>query len=155
MPPAGAPVNLCPYSGRARGAKNVMNEKGESRWSAKLKAFAIFGSAFVTATGLAGLTGWVLDIPRLRTVLPGLVAMKANTAACLIFIGTALWLRRACAERSPIQTSVARVLALIVAVVGILSFAECVRGWNLGIDQLLFVENVADAAVTGRPGLMS
>jgi hypothetical protein len=31
-------------------------------------------------------------VPQLRTMLPGLIAMKANTAVFLILIGIALWI---------------------------------------------------------------
>ena len=41
-----------------------------------------------------------------------------------------------------------------VAAVGLASFAEYLFGWNLGIDQFLFVEN-ADAVGIIRPGLMA
>ncbi|HZU45463.1 MAG TPA: PAS domain S-box protein [Terriglobales bacterium] len=132
-----------------------MNENADPRWLARLRAFATTSSVFVIAMGLLGLAGWVFGVTRLKMMLPGLVTMKANTAVGLIVSGVALWLSRTPVRKSKVQTAVARVFALLVAVVGALSFAEYLSGWDFGIDQLLFAENAIEAAVAGRPGLMS
>jgi len=51
------------------------------------------GSA-MAAVGVAWvvLCGWAFPIEVLKTLLPGLVAMKANTALGLAFSGISLWL---------------------------------------------------------------
>ncbi len=109
-----------------------MNERGDPQWLARLRAFATFSSIFVVALGSTGLAGCAFGAPQLRTMLPGLIAMKANTAACLILIGVALWLRRTSASASTAQNAVGKLFALVVAIVGGLSFAECQRGWDFG-----------------------
>jgi hypothetical protein len=43
----------------------------------------------------------------------------------------------------------------LASIVGLLSFLEYWHGWNLGIDQLLFVAGTQDALGSVRPGLMS
>ncbi len=40
--------------------------------------------------GVSVLVGWLLDIPLVKSMLPGLVTMKVNTALCLILAGVAL-----------------------------------------------------------------
>ena len=62
--------------------------------SQHLRRFVVFSSLFSIAVGLVGLSGCVFRIPILRTVLPGLVAIKANTTVCLILLGLSLWLLR-------------------------------------------------------------
>jgi PAS domain S-box-containing protein len=83
-----------------------------------------------------------------------MVAIKANAAVCLMFLGISLWLRIS-ERQTPVRVKVAQLLAAIVAVVGLLSFLEFIFGWDLGIDQLLFVETPAEAGGSIRPGLMS
>ena len=46
------------------------------------------------AIGLSVVAGWLLDIDSLKRVLPGLVAMKFNTALGFVLAGAGLWWRR-------------------------------------------------------------
>lgn len=90
----------------------------------------------VAVLGGLVLLGWVFDVTRLKSVLPGLVTMKPNTAAGLVLAGVAL---AALAEpRSRTLRRAAQVCAALVIVLGLLTLAEHLLGWDLGIDQLLF-----------------
>ena len=126
-----------------------------ARISRRLSQFVAFSSLFSIATGLIVLAGWVFQVEILKTVLPGLVTMKANTAACFTLIGLALWRLGRGDRRSPVSIWIARAAAAIVSAVGLLSFLEFLGGWNLGIDQLLFVETAEKGIGSIRPGLMS
>lgn len=99
------------------------------------------------------LVGWATDVGALKTVLPGLVSMKANTALAFVLAGLSLWLLRD--EATALQTRrIAHLLAGTVALIGLLTLTEYALGRNLGIDQLLFQE--AGAAVgTSSPGRMA
>lgn len=88
--------------------------------------------------------GWVLNIPFLKTVIPGLVPMKFNTAACFGLLGIAViiidkknvsWLRIAC--------------CLIVVTIASVTLIEYIFNWNAGIDQLLF----KTVETPGRPSI--
>ena len=46
--------------------------------------------AVVSAVGALALLGWALHWPALRSVLPGKVTMKPNTALCLALAGMGL-----------------------------------------------------------------
>jgi len=109
--------------------------------------------ALVVVTGLLVLAGWAFDISVFKSVLPGLVTMKANTAAAFVLAGLALgllWDEEA--QRG--RRLAAQAMALVVALVGLATLAEYVFGWDLGIDQLLFKEPWG-AVQTFAPGRMA
>jgi len=126
----------------------------DPRIAHKFGLFVAFSSLLSIAIGLAGLAGWVFHVPILKSVLPGLVTMKANTAICFVLIGVSLWRLRAHDTR-PFSNWMAKAAAAIVSAVGFLSFLEFLGGWNFRIDQLLFVETAEAAVGSVRPGLMS
>jgi PAS domain S-box-containing protein len=127
-------------------------EPGIARTMAK---FTTFSSMLAVGFGLLVLTGWMFHIHTFKTILPGWVAVKANTGACFVFIGLALWLVKRHDEKRRNWTPVAQLLSLVVSIVGVLSFLEYWYGWNLGIDQLLFAAGPEDIPSSVRPGLMS
>jgi signal transduction histidine kinase/CheY-like chemotaxis protein/PAS domain-containing protein len=121
-----------------------------SRYRSISVAFALLASCI----GGAALLGWIFDITFLKRIHASLVTMKANTAVCLILTSTSLLLL----QNRPAQKRkrrVAQLCAALVAVVGLLTFSEHVFGWDLGIDQLLFHESVAEAGPSfpGRMGI--
>jgi PAS domain S-box-containing protein len=122
-----------------------------------LTGFAAYTSLFSIGVGLVGLAGCVFHLPILRTAVPGLVAIKANSAICLILIGLSLWWLRKqdkCATVSAAKW-LGKTAAAIAVLIGLLSFLEFLGGWDFGIDQLLFTETVSGAVGSVRPGLMS
>jgi PAS domain S-box-containing protein len=90
--------------------------------------------------GAAVLVGWILHIDSLKSILPGLISMKANTAICFILTGTALWLSVDETSRTSRQryTVVCAGMATLIAfLVGV----EYVTGFNLHIDQVVFTDS--------------
>jgi diguanylate cyclase (GGDEF)-like protein len=94
--------------------------------------------------------GWLLNIDKLKAVLPGLATMKANTACGFLFAGAALWMLHTSKPGSR-GIRVARALAVIVAMLGIVSLAEYFCAINIGIDQLI----ISDDPHVPFPGRMS
>jgi PAS domain S-box-containing protein len=102
----------------------------------------------VMALAATVLYGWALGLDALKSVLPGAVQMKANTAAGFMLAGFALavpgrpgtWMRvlpPACGA--------------LVALLGMATLAEYLTGAGLGIDQLLFPDDaVAFNVIPGR-----
>ncbi len=119
-----------------------------------LSLFVRFASLFPIATGLLSLVGLTFGIAVLKSIIPGQPVIKMNAAVCLMLLGLALWLLRK-PEQPRIKRLCGQILAGIVALVGLLSFAEHLFGWDLGIDQLLFHEPAADAFFSVRPGLIA
>ena len=104
--------------------------------------------------GTASLAGWIFNIQFLKSGWPGLVQIKANTAVCLLLLGVALLLRKQQIKETRVRILISQLMAGAVAAIGLASFGEYLFGWDLGIDQVLFVER-ANAVGTVRPGLMA
>lgn len=90
---------------------------------------ATFAGGLLSGIAAFVLTGWVLHIPRMASLVSGLATMKVNTAAGFLLIGVAL-IRRD--HRDSLIYS-AGTLAI-----AFLTFLEYLFGTNFGIDQLLF-----------------
>ncbi|KAF0108989.1 MAG: histidine kinase [Anaerolineaceae bacterium] len=121
--------------------------------NARFRFFARVGSAAVILVGCLALMGWIFDITVLKSLLPGAVTMKANTAVCFLLAGASLWLALSNTTDRRIQR-LKQACAVIVALIGLLTLSEYLFGWNLGIDQLLFKES-AGAVGTSHPGRMA
>jgi PAS domain S-box-containing protein len=115
----------------------------------RFRAFAPLAAGAVLVLGLLTLIGWIFHIPVLKTVLPGLVSMKANTAICFIMAALSLLLRCRLGPggAGPWPLS-ARILGLGVFLAGSLTLSEWVLGWNAGIDQLLFHDDPGQAQIS-------
>lgn len=111
--------------------------------------FLVRLAAGLTAViGVAVLTGWALSVPALKSLLPGAVEMKANTAVGLV--GTACALYVLCdGSRSPAARYVAHVLALAVGALGLATLGEYAFHWQLGIDELLFRDTTVSLDIVG------
>lgn len=106
----------------------------------------------VTIVGIGVLAGWLLDVPMLRTVLPGWTAMMANTASMFTVLGVGL----SCATFRTSQTgSLIRQLgAVLVILVGGLTLVEYVLSVDLAIDLLLPFE-LQQSEPVAFPGRMA
>ena len=101
------------------------------------------------AIGATVLAGWMLNVPLLKSVVPGAVEMKANTAVGLLLAAVALFMLAD--NPSQRRQRVAQALALVVASLGFATFGQYVFGWQLGIDELLFRDTAnAYNAIRGR-----
>lgn len=108
-------------------------------------------SALTILIGGVGMMGWLSGSATLKSVLPGLVRMKWNTAVGLSLAGfSLLLLLRA---ESGWRPRLARLCALCTALIGLLTLSEYILGWDLRVDQLLF-RDIPDSInpYPGRPG---
>src|SRR5213593_4548176 len=93
----------------------------------------------VALVGVAVLAGWLLDIGRLRSILPNLSTMKANTALSFTLGGSALWWLAAPAPGRRARR-LAQACAVTIVLVAGLTLGEYLAGRDFGIDQLLFAD---------------
>jgi PAS domain S-box-containing protein len=122
----------------------------DNLWETRLAALC---GAVAALAGVAVLVGWWLDLSALKSVFPGFVSMKGNTALAFVLAGVAL----VQLSGMPIparRAAVGRWLALLVALIGALTLCEYLFGWSLGIDELLFKDE-PDAAATLVAGRMA
>ena len=108
------------------------------------------------AAGVGGLVlvGWTIDSPVLKSVLPGWVAIKPNTALAFVLTGAAM-VSAAC--RGSAASMIARLAWLcggIAGLIGLLTMGEYALGWNPGLDEWLFREPPG-AVGTSHPGRMA
>jgi hypothetical protein len=123
-----------------------------------LNRFVTLASLLSIAVGLLGLIGWTLDVAALKSVFPGHTAIKPNAALALVLCGGSLWLLRSDGARPArvIRTLVGRVLASLVALVGLLALLEHLLTWDLGIDWIFFLDTISrETAGSARSGLMA
>ena len=92
-------------------------------------------AGIVILLGVGVLFGWWFDIPKVRTVLPGLASMKFNAAVGFVLCGLAVLAR---SLENPAFERLARVLGVLALLLGGATLSQDVFGWNLGIDALLF-----------------
>jgi PAS domain S-box-containing protein len=109
-------------------------------------------AALVASIGCLVLLGWIVNIPILKSVLPGLATMKANTALGFVLAGTSLFLLSK--PTTSKRRLVSRLCCLGIAVLSLATLSEYLFGWNLGIDQFLAIDD-PQAVNTSNLGQMS
>lgn len=100
-------------------------------------------SGFTTLAGIVVLIGWVFDIGSLKSIIPGFITMKSNTAACFIASGLALFLY----SRRYKYQAIPHFLVVFTCLVAALTLGEYAFDIDFGIDELLFKDN-------STPGLL-
>jgi PAS domain S-box-containing protein len=114
---------------------------------------ARFCAVAAIAIGFSGLAGWALNIGALKSPSPGLVTIKANTAAGIVLCGIALTIMAGKSVGPTGRLGIAT-LGMITFLLGGLSLSEDIFGWNVGIDQLL-VDRISRGIASLNSGRMS
>ena len=112
---------------------------------------AQIASSMVILVACLVLIGWQLDLWWLKSVMPGAVTMKANTAGCLLLAGISLKLQTPKLQTA-LMTRIAQGCAIAIITFTVLTICQYLFGWSFGIDQLLVRDPAAVA--TSHPGRM-
>ena len=134
----------CPHSVTSRPRQQVVVTEESLSASSHTPCSGVSAAAAVVVMGVGVLVflGWAFDLAWLRRLPPDPIVMLPNTSVGFMMGGLALWLlRRRDASAGAIRTS--RALAVVVLLLGLISFIERVTGIDVGIDRLLFAERVA------------
>ena len=127
---------------------------------AAVQSFSKKASIAVIAIGCTVILGWIFDLQLLKSILPGLVTMKANAAVCFILGGFSLFIqqrRRAELTARKHQKSANCLIfscSFLIILISLLTLAQYRFNLDLGIDQLLFKDS---STLTSRaaPGRMA
>ncbi len=110
-------------------------------------------SLLLIFTGALVLLGWVLDNAILKSMLPDLVTMKANTAFSFVFLGIFLWIKNI-GHPTPTVRWIQKGSAAVILFIGLATLAEYLSGIDFKID-LLFFGDVANPTRNPYPGRMA
>jgi hypothetical protein len=126
-----------------------------SRLRCAYRNYSRVASGIVLTVGLLVLLGWLFDIPALKSILPSLATMKANTALAFMLAGLSLWLAPTKHEKQWVNF-IGKACATLTVLIGLLTLSETIFGQDLGIDQFLFKDTLTpENAHPGRMSLVS
>ncbi|HEX5421977.1 MAG TPA: HAMP domain-containing sensor histidine kinase [Candidatus Acidoferrales bacterium] len=119
----------------------VRSFDGICRW------VSIVAATYAIVGGTVTLLGWALDVQRMTDWRNDNISMFPNTAVCVVTGGVVLlclfWL-----DGSRIRVSLARLLAMGIAVVGLLTLVEHLIDIDFSIDTVLFQRSWGQHAAT-------
>lgn len=115
------------------------------------KIFALSMVVFALVVGLLVGIGWMFDLPALTRIMPGFTTMKPNTSVGVIF--SALALGALLINLEPFNT-VAKFLAGLVLLLGIVTSAQFILSVDFGIDEWMVRVPQAEA-FSPHPARMS
>ncbi|MEG4555353.1 PAS domain S-box protein [Microcoleus sp. F6_B6] len=127
---------------------------------AAVQSFSRKASVAVIAIGCTVILGWIFDVQLLKSILPGLVTMKANTAVCFILGGFSLFVQQIrrtelIAIKHQKNTNILIFsCSFFIILITLLTLVQYSFNLDLGIDQLLFKETYTLTS-PGTPGRMA
>lgn len=101
--------------------------------------------------GIAVITGWILHIETLTSVVPGYTTMKVNSALSITFLG--IGLLAALPEQTKEYKALRTISGMLPIAIGIMTLIEHTLSINLQIDELLY--DYAPNTNGLKPGRMS
>ena len=121
----------------------------------RIKVFSKAASMCAVTIGALVLVGWIVNAHMLKSILPGLASMKANTAFCILFLGLFSWFLQGDSPRFHKAGSQlpGPSCACFAAILSLLTLCEYALGTNLHIDEFLFRDVSPDGI--SLPGRMA
>lgn len=106
----------------------------------------------ILANSLLVLLGWFFDLPQLKSVIPGLIAMNPVTAIGLGAIALSLWIRGT-KDATPVTRNFACVLALAAVLLGAGKVSVYLAGFGPAIDQAVFAGSIGQNRIAFNTAL--
>jgi len=108
----------------------------------RLRMFAQIAGVGVCLIGALVLLGWTLDLAALTSVTPAWPKMSPLAACLFLLAGFSLWCV-AGGGKNLVRRQVGLMVALLVALTGLVRVGDYLFGWNLHLDLLGFHETLA------------
>lgn len=105
----------------------------------RLSNISEFLSIIIIILGTIFLIGWAFNVPIFKSPNPFFSTIKSNAALCFVFIGISIWLLQT-KRINKSNIMIAKILAVIIIIIGLLTLIEHLTDFNFGIDQILFTE---------------
>lgn len=107
---------------------------------------------FVIAVTSLAISRMLFNLHALKSLMSGLENMKFNTALCMLFSGIALFILDQ--QRSGKSgRKISKTLSLSVVLITLLTLAEHVLNWNIGLDDFFYKHPAASSTIL-HPGRM-
>ena len=115
-----------------------MNSDIDTSLDRRINALPRVAGALAIAVGSIVILGWLFGIESLKSLHPSMVSMKANTALAFVIAGVSLLLYAA--PGAGRLKMIARFMASVLVLIGLVNIAQYAFTWDAGIDQFLFPE---------------
>ncbi len=116
--------------------------------------FAVAAALLAVAIGALVLVAWIVGFEPLKGIQPGWATMKTNTALGLALAGTSLLLLQHRGAHRSRRVFAARALAAVVTLLGLVTLAQDLLGFDLRIDEVL-VDERRPSPATRAPNRMA
>lgn len=119
----------------------------------EVKKYSRLGAILVCILSMVVLTGWFLNLPFLKSILPGFSAMNPLEALVFVIASFSLILRTHFAFDRRTKTILALIFDLPIIIIGFVTLWGFLKGTNLGIDQLLFSDVLSGNRIAPNTGI--
>jgi signal transduction histidine kinase len=123
-----------------------------SRTSAVAPLAVRLSAAIAILIAAVVLAGWALDVPRMRTILPGLIGMQPGTAIAMLCGGIGLL----ALDRPAVSAAIPSALGGAVLLLALLALVQFVGEIDLGVDRAFFAQAIdRQPYAMAHPGRMA
>ena len=110
-------------------------------------------SSITILTGIVVMSGWVLDIPILKQIIPGFVNMVFNAALCFVLFGLALLITQYPQIKN--QNYIFLLLSFAGTLIGLVTLLQFLFHFNTGLDELFIKDPETIGPAHLFPGRMA
>lgn len=119
----------------------------------KLSYWSVLCCIFILIISCLVITGWLLNLPVLTKLLPGLIAMRFNTALSFILLSIALIFINTLKERK--YSPVIKVIGVAIGGLAAATLAQDVFVFDLGLDTFFYSQQMDKTYEDSALGRMS